>query len=120
MLAFYDRYLWSYLGWFWSFLFVTITITVMNIFFVRSDFLTALLAIAIAVIYSLYLVIDTQLVLDREGTGLTLDNYVLGAVLLYIDIIQLFIQILKVLGEKKKWSTYHWFYQLYKERSWGQ
>ena len=83
-------------------LFVSIAVVIMNLIFTRSDFLTALLAIAIAAIYSLYLVIDTQLVIKREGTGLTLDNYVLGAVLLYLDIIRLFIQILKVLGKRKK------------------
>lgn len=82
--------------------FVSIAVVIMNLVFARSDFLTALLAIGIAAIYSLYLVIDTQLVISREGTGLTLDNYVLGAVLLYLDIIRLFIQILKVLGKRKK------------------
>jgi FtsH-binding integral membrane protein len=30
-----------------------------------------------------------------------LDNYVLGAAILYIDIIQLFIQILKILGQRR-------------------
>ena len=91
-----------YLGWFWRLVFVSIAVVIMNLIFTGSDFLTALLAIGIAAIYSLYLVVDTQLVINREGTGLTLDNYVLGAVLLYLDIIRLFIQILKVLGKKKK------------------
>ena len=80
---------------------MTTSITLINIFFIRSDFITALVAIAIACVYSIYLIIDTQLILGGKNQELTLDNYVLGAVLLYIDIIQLFLQILKILGKKK-------------------
>jgi protein lifeguard len=80
---------------------VTTSITLINIFFIRSDLLTALVAIAIACVYSIYLIIDTQLILGGKNQELTLDNYVLGAVLLYIDIIQLFLQILKILGKKR-------------------
>jgi FtsH-binding integral membrane protein len=81
---------------------VTFSITIINIFFIRSDFITALVAIAIACVYSIYLIIDTQLILGGKNQELTLDNYVLGAVLLYIDIIQLFLQILKILGKRKE------------------
>jgi protein lifeguard len=61
---------------------------------------TVLISIAIASIYSIYLLIDTQLILGGGKVELTLDNYVLGAVLLFIDIIQLFLRILGILGEK--------------------
>lgn len=81
---------------------MTFSITIINIFFIRSDFITALVAIAIACVYSIYLIIDTQLILGGKNQELTLDNYVLGAVLLYIDIIQLFLQILKILGKRKE------------------
>lgn len=80
---------------------MTFSITIINIFFIKSDFITVLVAIAIACVYSIYLIIDTQLILGGKNQELTLDNYVLGAVLLYIDIIQLFLQILKILGKKK-------------------
>lgn len=43
--------------------FVSIAVVIMNLIFTGSDFLTALLAIGIAAIYSLYLVVDTQLVI---------------------------------------------------------
>lgn len=89
-------------GFFWSFFFVTFSITIINIFFIRSDFITALVAVAIACLYSIYLIIDTQLILGGKNQELTLDNYVLGAVLLYIDIIQLFLQILKILGKRRQ------------------
>ena len=60
------------------------------------------MALVIAGIYSVYILIDTQLVLGGKNKELTLDNYVLGAMILYVDIIQLFLKILQLLGEKKK------------------
>jgi protein lifeguard len=47
------------------------------------------------------LIIDTQLILGGKNVELTMDNFVLGAVILYIDIVQLFIEILKIIGKKK-------------------
>lgn len=52
------------------------------------------MALVIAGIYSVYILIDTQLVLGGKNKELTLDNYVLGAMILYVDIIQLFLKIL--------------------------
>jgi hypothetical protein len=73
----------------------------LNIFFIRSEFLSILIAVAIGAVYSLYLIIDTQLILGGRNKELTLDNYILGAILLYIDIIQLFLQILKIIGKAR-------------------
>jgi len=90
------------IAFFWSFFFVTFTLSIVNIFFIRSDFITILIAIAIASAYSIYLIIDTQLILGGRKAELTMDNYVLGAAMLYIDIIQIFLQLLKIVG-KRKW-----------------
>jgi FtsH-binding integral membrane protein len=73
-----------------------------NVFILRSSLLSNLMALVIAGIYSVYILIDTQLVLGGKNKELTLDNYVLGAMILYVDIIQLFLKILQLLGEKKK------------------
>lgn len=69
--------------------------------FLKSSFITVAVAIAIAAVYSIYLLIDTQLVLGGKNLELTLDNYIMGAAILYIDIIQIFLQLLKILGDKK-------------------
>jgi FtsH-binding integral membrane protein len=53
------------------------------------------------IVYTIYLLIDTQLVLGGKNKSLSLDNYVLGAIIIYVDIIQLFIKILRLLGKKK-------------------
>lgn len=56
---------------------------------------------AFAVIYSVYLLIDTQLVLGGRHQQLRLDDYILGATIIYIDIISLFLKLLRLLGKKK-------------------
>jgi FtsH-binding integral membrane protein len=59
-----------------------------------------LISIGIAAIYSVYLIIDTQLIMGGREKELTMDNYVLGAVILYIDIIRLFLEILRIIGKR--------------------
>jgi len=101
MHALHARYSSAHSAFFWSFFLLTLALTLLNVFFIHSEFLTILVAVAIGAIYSIYLIIDTQLILGGRKAELTLDNYVLGAATLYVDIIQLFLQILKILGEKK-------------------
>jgi FtsH-binding integral membrane protein len=77
-------------------------ITIINAIFLKSNFITVVVAIAIAAVYSIYLIIDTQLIFGgKKNRELSLDNYIMGAAILYIDIVQLFLQFLKILGEKK-------------------
>lgn len=73
-----------------------------NVFIFRSSFLVNLMAFAIAAIYCVYILIDTQLIMGGKKKELTLDNYVMGAMILYVDIIGLFLKILQLLGDKKK------------------
>ena len=72
-----------------------------NVFLLRSSFLVSVMAFVIGVIYCVYILIDTQLILGGKNKELTLDNYVMGAMILYVDIIGLFLKILQLLGEKK-------------------
>jgi FtsH-binding integral membrane protein len=88
------------IAFFWSMFCVTFFITLINIFFIRSEILSVLISIGIAAIYSVYLIIDTQLIIGGREKELTMDNYVLGAVILYIDIIRLFLEILRIFGKR--------------------
>jgi protein lifeguard len=58
------------------------------------------IAVAFSALYAFYLIVDTQLIMGGRRNELTLDNYILGAMLLYIDIIQLFLNLLRILGER--------------------
>ena len=52
-------------------------------------------------LYSLYIIYDTQLILGKFGREYNVDDYCFAALNLYIDIIYLFIKILSILGNKK-------------------
>lgn len=60
------------------------------------------MAIVLAAVYSIYLLYDTRKIIGGKHKELNMDDSVKGAMLLYMDIISLFLQIMKLLGEKKK------------------
>jgi protein lifeguard len=51
-------------------------------------------------LYGIYLVMDTQLIMGGRHMELEIDDYVLGAVILYTDIIMIFLYILRFMGKK--------------------
>ena len=63
--------------------------------------LTALWLFIGIMIYSLYIVYDTQLIMGQLGLKYNIDDYCLAALNLYIDIIYLFLKILQLIGGKK-------------------
>ena len=52
------------------------------------------------ILYSVYIIYDTQLIIGKFGIEYNIDDYCLAALNLYIDIIYLFIRILSILGKK--------------------
>lgn len=68
--------------------------------FVHNRWLQLVIASLGAVIFSIYIVFDTQLILGKHQYGLSIDDYIWAAMMLYIDIVQLFIYILQILGNK--------------------
>lgn len=67
-----------------------------------SDFLYCLYCTLGVIVFGIYLIIDTQLIIGGKRIALTIDEYVAGAMLLYIDIIQIFLRILSLLSKFKK------------------
>ena len=53
------------------------------------------------VFYALYLIYDTQLIAGGRSHKISLDDYVIGALLLYVDIMMLFLELLRLLGSRK-------------------
>jgi len=47
-------------------------------------------------LYSLYLIYDTQLIMGNKENGLDYDDYIIGALILYLDVINLFIYLLQL------------------------
>jgi protein lifeguard len=78
-----------------------LAIGLVNWIFLKSSLVVMGMAFLFTIIYSIYLVIDTQLILGGKNKELTLDDYVLGSVIIYTDIISLFLKILQIIGKKK-------------------
>ena len=76
-------------------------VSLVNIFFVRSPFMNLLISWAMGIVYTIYLLVDTQLIMGGKRNSLSLDNYAMGAMIIYTDVIQLFLKILRILGKKK-------------------
>lgn len=55
-------------------------------------------------LFSFYIIYDTQLIMkgDRTNGVFDEDDYILAAVILYLDIINLFLKILEILSKQKK------------------
>jgi len=73
--------------------------------FIRLRILDSLIFFASAVLSGLYLIYDIKVIMGREGIKLSLDDYIRGAMHLYVDIIRIFIKILEILAanaEKKE------------------
>ena len=51
-------------------------------------------------LYGFYIVYDTQLIAGGRYDELTYDDYVIGALLLYIDVVGLFMYLLALVGRK--------------------
>lgn len=52
------------------------------------------------ILFSFYLLFDTQLIMGGKRYAIEIDDYILGAVILYTDIITIFLYLLKIFGGK--------------------
>jgi FtsH-binding integral membrane protein len=52
-------------------------------------------------LFSIYLIIDTQMIMGGKSVELNVDEYALAALLLYIDIITIFLYILQLLSNNR-------------------
>lgn len=75
---------------------ITLTATIFNIFMGSRILETVIAGVSLA-LYSLYLIYDTQLIVGGKEQELQIDDYILGSIMIYIDIIQIFIRILQIL-----------------------
>ena len=73
-------------------------LVVLNVFFIRCEGLSLIIAIAFSGLYSFYLIIDTQLIMGDRKYQMKLDNYLMGATLLYANIVGLFLNLLRILN----------------------
>lgn len=73
-------------------------------FFYMPKFLYTIYMCLGLIFYSLYLIIDTIIICGKEkhnGVAMDYNDYVIGALMLYIDIVMIFVYILRLLGSSK-------------------
>ena len=88
-------------GFLLSFSLILIFLGIIGIFF-RSYFYQMFLDSLGVLLMSLYLIYDTQLVIGQKKNFIEMDLYILGAMMIYLDIISLFLKILRQKKKKKK------------------
>lgn len=78
---------------------VAVTLLMMSILsiFFYEIILQLFICSVVIVAYGFYLIYDTQLIMGGKAHGLSIDDYILGAMIIYIDIMILFLRILRIL-----------------------
>lgn len=79
---------------------VLLVATILGIF-IRNRWLQLVISCCGALLFSVYLVYDTQLLLGKHQNSLGIDEYIWAAMNLYIDIINMFLYILEILGKSR-------------------
>lgn len=67
-------------------------------FFFRNRILNLILSCLGVLVFGIYLIFDIQLLLGNKKNKFSKDDYILAAMMLYIDIVQMFIYILQIIG----------------------
>eukprot|EP00413_Alexandrium_margalefii_P031531 CAMPEP_0204578886 /NCGR_PEP_ID=MMETSP0661-20131031/43177_1 /ASSEMBLY_ACC=CAM_ASM_000606 /TAXON_ID=109239 /ORGANISM="Alexandrium margalefi, Strain AMGDE01CS-322" /LENGTH=241 /DNA_ID=CAMNT_0051587851 /DNA_START=73 /DNA_END=798 /DNA_ORIENTATION=- len=81
-----------------------LVLAVLGLFGVHIRWMMMLYDVIGVLIFSFYIIFDTQLILGEHGGHkfqFSIDDYVFAALTLYMDIIQLFMHILRLVGERK-------------------
>lgn len=65
--------------------------------FTNNNFLHILICVIGVILFGLYILYDTQLIIGKKEISLSIDDYILGAFMLYLDIVNLFLYSLELL-----------------------
>lgn len=82
----------------WSSCFILLSCSSLSYFY-QSRLLDIMISGLVVFCVSLYIIVDIQLITGVHAHKYSLDDYVLAAMTLYIDIIRLFIELLRLYGE---------------------
>lgn len=85
-------------------LFVCVSLMfVLGLFYIwYPQFLKLLYCFLGLILFSIYLIFDTQLVMGKYGLEYEIDDYIIAALNIYMDIIQIFIYILSILSSGRR------------------
>lgn len=84
----------------WAFFFVLLMCTMLAFILDHTYRVRIFLSGLIIFLCCFYIIYDIQLLVGNKEMALSIDDYVFAAMMIYIDIMRLFLEILKVLGRK--------------------
>ena len=67
----------------------------------RSSALYIFYCSVMVIVFGFYIIFDTQLIIGNGQWKLSEEDYIVAALIIYIDIVQLFIYLLRILGESR-------------------
>ncbi len=70
------------------------------IMLITGFFINAIYCILGLALFSLYLIYDTQLIMGKHGREYSIDDYVIAALNIYLDIVNIFLYLLSLFGGK--------------------
>jgi len=77
-------------------MFMLIIMIITTFSYILYDLLIALMVFLLG----MFLIHDTQLIVGKGKWRLSMDDYIIGALILYIDIITIFLYLLALFGKK--------------------
>ena len=69
--------------------------------FIRNRFMSLAVSVLVMMLLCVFIIYDTQLIFGEKSSQFSIDDYIFAAMVLYIDIIRLFLEILRILGKVK-------------------
>lgn len=69
-------------------------------FFIRDRVFSLVISVIATIIFGIYLIYDTQLIIGNKENKFNIDDYCFAAVSLYIDIISIFLNVLSIISNK--------------------
>jgi len=87
-----------YVALLWSLCFIMLQCAILSIFY-YSRISQIMISALVVFIVSIYIIIDIQLITGTHAHKYSLDDYVVAAMTLYIDIIRLFLELMRIFGE---------------------
>ena len=77
-----------------------LVISLMSVFLHFVAWWHPLVSCILIVFYGLFLIYDTQLVAGGKKHSLSLDDYILGALIIYVDVMGIFLELLQLFGSE--------------------
>ncbi len=90
--------------WYWGLLWVfcgTMLVFVVFMIIYPSRYVFLIIAFVVVILVSIFIVVDTQIIIGGRRYGLGYDDYILAVMLLYTDLITLFVYVLALIGDRR-------------------